>query len=198
VEIGKEPIGPLPAERDLIVNGDFREPLEKGWVSYDEREEPDEAGGRVEIVTSGARQAVLFQRLGENIHHGETGIIQTIDRDIRDYGVLELRLSVMLLYQSLSGGGTRHSEYPIMVRLDYKDAYGNANHWVQGFYYENPANYSTIDGLEIPGTVWYSYESGNLMEILDVKPSHLTSIRIYASGHDYQSMVTEVELVAKE
>jgi hypothetical protein len=199
VEIGKEPIGPLPAERDLIVNGDFREPLEKGWVSYDEREEPDEAGGRVEIVTSGARQAVLFQRLGENIHHGETGIIQTIDRDIRDYGVLELRLSVMLLYQSLSGGGTRHSEYPIMVRLDYKDAYENANHWVQGFYYENPANYSTIDGLEIPRNIWYSYESGNLIEILgDVKPAHLTSIEIYASGHDYQSMVTEVELVAKE
>jgi hypothetical protein len=198
VEIGEEPIGPLPLERNFIDNGDFREPLEKGWVSYDERDDPDEAGGRVEIVTSGARQAVLFQRLGGNIYHGETGIIQTIDRDIRDYGVLQLRLSVMLLYQSLSGGGTRYSEYPIMVRLDYKDAYGNANHKVQGFYYENPANYTINYGLEIPRNVWYSYESGNLIEILDVKPAHLTSIRIYASGWDYQSMVTEVELVAKE
>jgi hypothetical protein len=199
VEIGREPLGPLPAERNLIVNGDFREPLENGWVSYDERNDPDEASGRVEIVTSGARQAVLFQRLGENIHHGETGIIQTIDRDIRDYGILELRLSVMLLYQRLSGGGELDSEYPVMVRLDYKDAYGNANHRVQGFYYENPDDYLIIDGMEIPRNVWYSYESGNLIEILgDVKPAHLTSIKIYASGHDYQSMVTEVELLAKE
>jgi hypothetical protein len=52
--------------------------------------------------------------------------------------------------------------------------------------------------MEIPRNVWYSYESGNLMEILDIKPAHLTSIKIYASGHDYQSMVTEVELLAKE
>jgi len=86
-----------------------------------------------------------------------------------------------------------------MVRLDYQDLYGNANHWVQGFYYQNPDNYLIDNGLEIPPKVWYSYESGNLMEMLgDVKPAHLTSIRIYASGHDYQSMVTEVELVAKE
>ena len=199
VEIGREPLGPLPAERDIIVNGDFREPLEKGWVSYDERDDPDEAEGRVEIVASGARQAVLFQRLGGNIRHAETGIIQTIDRDIRDYGVLQLRLSVLLLYQSLSGGGQLHSEYPIIVRLDYQDLYGNPDHWVQGFYYENPANHLIINGMEIPRNVWYSYESGNLIEILgDVKPAHLTSITIYASGHDYQSMVTEVELVAKE
>jgi len=199
VGIGGEPLGPLPAERNLIVNGDFREPLEKGWARYDERDDPDEASGRMEIVTSGARQAVLFQRLGGNIYRGETGIIQTIDKDVRDYGVLELRLSVMLLYQSLSGGGILHSEYPIIVRLDYKDAYGNPDHWVQGFYYENPANYPIINGMEIPRNVWYSYESGNLMEILgDVKPAHLTSIKIYASGHDYQSMVTEVELLAEE
>ena len=198
VPIGREPSGPLPAERNLIVNGDFREPLEKRWIPYDERDDPDEAEGRVEIVTNGARQAVLFQRLGGNIRHAETGIIQTIDKDIRDYGSLELRLSVKLLYQSLSGGGELHSEYPVMVRLDYRDPYGNPNHWVQGFYYENPANHIIINGTEIPRNVWYSYESGNLMEILDVKPAHLTSIKIYASGHDYQSMVTEVELLAKE
>ncbi len=197
VEIGREPMGPLPAERNLIVNGDFRESLEKGWFPYHDRDDPNEASGRAEIVTSGARQAVLFQRLGGNIYHGETGVIQAINKDVRDYGAVELRLSVMLLYQSLSGGGTRHSEYPIMVRLDYKDAYGNPDHWVQGFYYENPANYPISKGLEIPRNVWYSYESGNLMEILG-KPADLTSIRIYASGHDYQSMVTEVELLAKE
>jgi len=198
VEIGREPTGPLPAERNLIVNGNFREPLEKGWTPFDHRDDPDEAEGRVGIVTSGARQAVFFQRLGGNIKHAETGIIQTLDKDVRDYSFLELRLSVKLLYQSLSGGGVLYSEYPLMVRLDYRDPYGNPNHWVQGFYYENPANYTIFHGLKIPRNVWYSYESDNLMEILEIKPAHLISIKIYASGHDYQSMVTEVELLAKE
>jgi len=51
----------------------------------------------------------------------------------------------------------------------------------------------------IPQNVWYPYESGNLMELLgDARPAYLTSIRIYASGWDYQSMVSNVELLAEE
>ncbi len=36
------------------------------------------------------------------------------------------------------------------------------------------------------------------MEELDIKPATITSIRIYASGWDYQSMASEVQLLAKE
>jgi len=200
VPIGRDPIGPLPAERDLITNGDFKEPLTKGWTVYHEQIDPEEVSGKAEILIVGDRQAVRFWRMGKAANHGETGIIQAIDKDVRDFTSLELHISVRLLDQSLPGAGTLSSEFPVMVRLDYKDLYGNDNSWTYGFYFKDPIeNWSIIDGEKIPGFVWYPYESPNLMEELgDVKPALITSIRIYASGWDYQSMVSQVQLLAKE
>jgi hypothetical protein len=200
VEIGKEPTGPLPAERNLIVNGDFKEPLTMGWEVYHTQDNPEEVNGKAEILIVGDRQAVRFWRMGKATGHGETGIVQFIDKDVRDFTSLELHISVRLLDQSLAGGGTRSSEFPIIVRLDYKDINGNDNFWTHGFYFKDPAeNWPIINGEKIPRLVWYPYESPNLMEQLgDVKPAHITSIRIYASGWDYQSMASQVQLLAKE
>lgn len=102
--------------------------------------------------------------------------------------------------QSLGGGGYLSSEFPIIVRLDYKDAYGNDNFWTHGFYFKDPIeDWPIRDGEKIPRFVWYPYESPNLMEQLgDVKPALITSVRVYASGWDYQSMVSQVQLLAKE
>jgi hypothetical protein len=200
VEIGKEPLGPLPAERDLIVNGDFKEPLTVGWRDYHTQDKAEEVRGKAEILIMGDRQAVRFWRMGKATGHGETGIIQAVDKDVRDFTSLELHISVRLLDQSLAGGGTLSSEFPVIVRLDYKDAYGNDNFWTHGFYFKDPTeNWTIRDGEKIPRYVWYPYESPNLMEELgDIKPALITSVRIYASGWDYQSMVSQVQLLAKE
>jgi hypothetical protein len=199
VEIGREPLGPLPAERDLIVNGDFKEPLTTGWEAYHEQDNPDEVSGKAEIITFGDRQAVRFWRMGKATGHGETGIIQTIDKDVRDFTSLELYISVRLLDQSLAGGGHLSSEFPIIVRLEYRDPNGNDNFWTHGFYFKDPTeNWPIKNGEKVPRYVWYPYESPNLMEELDVKPATITSIRVYASGWDYQSMVSQVQLLAKE
>jgi hypothetical protein len=200
VKIGKEPIGPLPAERDLIVNGDFKEPLTVGWRVYHEQDDPKEVGGKAEIITFGDRQAVRFWRVGKATGHAETRITQVIDKDVRDFTSLELHISVRLLAQSLSGCGYRGSECPVIVRLDYKDINGNDNFWTHGFYFEDPIeNWLILNSDKIPPLVWYPYESPNLMEELgDVKPATITTIRIYASGWDYQSMVSQVQLMAKE
>jgi hypothetical protein len=200
VKIGKEPIGPLPAERDLIVNGDFKEPLTVGWRVYHEQDDPKEVGGKAEIITFGDRQAVRFWRVGKATGHAETRITQVIDKDVRDFTSLELHISVRLLAQSLSGCGYRGSECPVIVRLDYKDINGNDNFWTHGFYFEDPIeNWLILNSDKIPPLVWYPYESPNLMEELgDVKPATITTIRIYASGWDYQSMVSQVQLLAKE
>jgi len=199
VPIGREPLGPLPAERDLIVNGDFKEPLTKGWEVYHEQDNPEEVSGKAEILIVGDRQAVRFWRMGKAAGHGETGIVQDINKDVRDFTSLELHISVRLLDQSLSGCGYRSSECPVIVRLDYKDAYGNDNSWTYGFYFKDPiANWQISDGEKTPHSVWYPYESPNLMEELDVKPATITSIRIYASGWDYQSMASQVQLLAKQ
>lgn len=200
VEVGKAPLGPLPAERDLIINGDFKEPLTVGWEAYHEQDNPEEVSGKAEILIAGDRPAVRFWRMGKAAGHGETGIIQVIDKDVRDFTSLELHISVRLLDQSLAGGGTRSSEFPIIVRLDYKDPNGNDNFWTYGFYFQDPIeNWPITDGEKIPRLVWYPYESPNLMEQLgDVKPAVIKSIRIYASGWDYQSMASQVQLLAKE
>jgi len=200
VEIGREPLGPLPAERDLIVNGDFKEPLAVGWRAYHEQIDPKEVSGKAEILIMGDRQAVRFWRVGKAANHGETGIIQAIDKDVRDFSSLELHISVRLLDQSLPGAGTLSSEFPIIVRLDYKDLYGNDNFWTHGFYFEDPiGDWRILNGEKIPRYVWYPYESPNLMDELgDFKPATITSIRIYASGWDYQSMTSQVQLLAKE
>lgn len=200
VEIGREPLGPLPAERNLVVNGDFKEPLTKGWTVYHEQIDPEEVSGKTEILIMGDRQAVRFWRMGKASNHGETGIIQVIDKDVRDFTSLALHISARLLDQSLPGAGTLSSEFPVMVRLDYKDINGNDNFWTHGFYFKDPvADWRIVNGEKIPRYVWYPYESPNLMEELgDVKPALITSVRVYASGWDYQSMASQVQLLAKE
>lgn len=200
VEIGREPMGPLPAERDLIVNGDFKEPLTVGWRVYHYQVDEKEVGGKAEIIVTGDRYAVRFWRMGKATNHAETGIIQVINKDVHDIASLTLHISVKLLDQSLPGAGYLSSEFPVMVRLDYKDINGNDNFWTHGFYFKDPIeNWPIINGEKIPRLVWYPYESPNLMEELrEVKPALITSIRIYASGWDYQSMVSQVQLLAKE
>jgi hypothetical protein len=55
-----------------------------------------------------------------------------------------------------------------------------------------------VGGEKIPPFNWYTYQSPNLMELLsDTRPARINSIRIYASGWNYQSMVSEVYLFAQ-
>lgn len=200
IAMGEAPADPMPATQPLVVNGNFQKDLSAGWIDYNEQGvDGGEVDGEIEIVSSGNRRAVLFSRMGEDGNHCETGIRQKIDKDIRDYTSLKLHLDVQLIYQSLSGGGFQGSEYPIMVRLDYKDPYGNDQFWVHGFYYQNDDNYPIPEfGERIPRYVWYPYETGNLLEILaDTRPTHIKEIRIYASGWEYQSMISEVGLTVE-
>ncbi len=47
---------------------------------------------------------------------------------------------------------------------------------------------------------WFLYDSPNLMEIVpeEIRPARIQLIRVYASGHSYDSMVTDIELLAQE
>ncbi|MGQ9625801.1 MAG: FecR domain-containing protein [Anaerolineae bacterium] len=198
VEIGQSPLDPVPADRNLMVNGSFKEGL-KGWQVYNEQGvDGGKIDGTVEVVIVGDRETVSFSRMGEEGNHCETGITQKIDKDVRDYTSLKIRLDVRLIYQSLSGGGYLSSEFPIIVRLDYKDPYGIDRFWTHGFYYQNKDNYPIQNGEQIPRYRWYPYESENLMDALgDVRPTYITGLRIYASGWNYQSQVAEVGLIVK-
>jgi hypothetical protein len=196
---------PMPAAQNLVANGNFVEPLTPAWQVdvFQATADPDPA--KAEIVTTSGRKAVFFSRMGKDGVHNEAGISQVINRDVLDFESLVLRMDVNLLHQSLAGGGYLSSEFPVMVRIDYKDTYGIDRFWIHGFYYQNVDAYPIQSDLwgrpigeAIPQAVWYPFESDNLLKALgDLRPARIHSIRIYASGWNFQSMVSEVGLIAE-
>lgn len=208
VALNEAPTGPLPAAQNLIVNGDFRRaiaaspltqgPLAEGWVVYNNQGGDGGAvDGTVELVSVDGRRAVRFLRTNSRNNHGETGIRQTLNKLVAPYDSLKLRFDVKLINQSLSGGGQLNSEFPLMVRVNYKDIYGNDNHLVRGFYYKNPDDFHVDEiGRQIPPDTWFQFEIPDLTSELQ-DPLIITSIQVYASGWDYESLVSEVGLTAE-
>jgi hypothetical protein len=199
VETGQPPAPAMKAERDLIVNGDFAAPLSTGWVDFnDQGADGGDVDGVVSVVVNEGRRAVRFDRAGGEFNHCETIIEQQLNRDLPDpLTTLRVRASIKLVNQSLSGGGYLSSEYPLMIRIRYRDIYQSENEWVHGFYYQNFNNNPTMNGQEIPQDKWYFYESENLADVLPVTPSRILWLRVYASGWSYDSFVTGISLIVE-
>lgn len=192
------PLPPMPAQQDLIVNGDFRDPLARGWnIVREVGTDPNAAVGLITPVTMSDRSVVQILRSNAGTSSAITGIIQTINKEVSDYRTVRLAADIRLHYQSLSGGGILSSEYPLILRLKYRDQYGSEGEWVHGFYYQNVNNNPTVNGEYIPQDVWVPFESGNLLELAEPRPFFITSLQIYASGWDYESYVTAVRLIVE-
>lgn len=202
VALGAPPAEPAAAGDNLITNGDFEEPLgPPHWLATTYPED-DPSAGQAEIVQEGGRNAVRFSRINQPPNHTEVAITQVLDRDVLDYEMINLLLDVQLHWQSLPGAGEQSSEFPLMFRLDYEDVYGNHQFWTHGFYYRDPpAQWVVTGGEKIPQDTWVPFESGNLSQRLQQQglppPAHLNYLKIYASGHNYDSMVAEVRIVAR-
>jgi len=193
-QVGEIPLEVLPAARNLLVNGDFRQPLEMGWESYFVE------AGTVQTTTVEGRPAARFFR--EGVGHAEVGIRQTLNYDVRDFTSLVLHLSVMVRSQSIAACGMAGSECPIIVRIDYQDVYGGDRVWYHGFYSTaappKPADWYLYEWSEaVPPQTWITYDSENLMTH-NPPPALIKSVTIYASGHAFEALVTEVELLAQE
>jgi len=191
--------GPLPSGRNLLVNGDFGAGLALGWEVYnDQGGDGGTIDGQVQLLDADGQRIVRFERGGGQSDHSETGIRQSLKKDVTDYVSLRIRADLRLLEQSLSGGGFLGSEFPLMVRLNYRDARGDPQVYYWGFYYQNPSNYPTPFADMIERNVWLPYESPDLMAVLgDRKPAYLDSIQVYASGHDYLSEVSAMQVVVE-
>lgn len=208
VRLGQAASPPLAAARDLIHNGAFENalailpieegPVADGWVAYyDQGGDGDSVNGTVEIGTWGGERAVRFYRTGSNNNHGETGIKQDLENKyVGDYRVLRLVARINIVHQSLSGGGYLSSEFPVILRINYRDAYGSESHWTHGFYYQNPANFHIENGELVARNTWYTYETGNLREMIP-EMDFISSIQVYASGWDYEAFVSEISLIAE-
>jgi len=197
VQFGQPPLAPLKAERDLVVNGDFASPLSTGWTVFnDQGGDGGELDGTATLAVDEGRRAVRLLRPGTEINHCETIIEQVMNRDLADpLTTLKVQLTIKLVDQTLSGGGYLSSEYPLMIRIRYRDIYGSEDEWIHGFYYQNADNNPTMNGQEIPRGTWYFYESENLLDVLRIKPQRIVWLRVYASGWGYESYVSQVSLV---
>jgi len=199
--------GPLPAEQNLIVNGDLSQGLEVGWIIH-----ASDPSAQVSLTETESQPAARFQH--DLAEPSEVSLVQTLNRNVRDLESLVLHLKVRVNYHSLSVCGSQGSECPVMVRIDYIDAAGGNRQWVHGFYaFEDPALSSELpyycltcpeptsgNHHRVPEQSWFLYDSPNLMETLapEFRPAIIQSVRIYASGHNYDSMVTGIELLAQE
>jgi hypothetical protein len=197
----------LSAEENLVRNGSFTGSVLDTWSAY--RVADYLTPGVVQFEERDGRNTAYFSRQGDDIAHNEVGIVQQIDQDVRGYDQLTLQLDVNILWQSLSGAGISSSEFPVRVEINYTDVYGKDLNWGYGFYYRDPED--QIPDVQIPKVPenlgvkivqaqWYHYASENLIDLWgqqNTRPARINSIRIYASGWNYRSMVSEVYLIAQ-
>ena len=203
-------VGPQPAPRNLVTNGDFQAQLD-GWTSYNKDIEiAGEPEGQVRPIKLDAQWAAVIEREGKG--HDETGISQQLDADIHDFSFLQLYLSLRIEEQNVPVCGKDGSECPVMVRINYQDTYGADREWLQGFYSmldtNTPGNQPVCttcstrnEHIRVPENTWYPYLSPNLIPLLSQDgqpPASITSITIYASGHTYRAAIAEVELIGQE
>ncbi|MEA3408182.1 MAG: hypothetical protein U9R48_08910 [Chloroflexota bacterium] len=198
VALGQPPGTPVDAARNLVVNGDFSAGFE-GWRLFnDQGNDGGKVDGTFSLVVDEGRRAVGLLRDGGLGNHCETILEQTIDRTIPEpVSSLVVRATVKVRYQSLSGGGYLSSEYPLMIRITYRDSYDSETEWVKGFYYQNVQNNPTAFGLRIPQDRWYFFQSENLLESLPIRPYRILRLRVYAAGWDYESLISDINLIVE-
>jgi len=199
VALNQAPRSATGMARNLVVNGDFLEPLDESWRAYnDQGTDGGAADGQAQVITDEGRRAARFLRTDAQGNHCETVLEQALDRQLPDQmTTLVVRAMVKVRYQGLSGGGYLSSEYPLMIRLIYRDVYDSETEWVQGFYYQNDAGNPTMYGLQVPQDRWYYFESDDLLEQLPLRPYKLVRLRIYASGWDYESLISDFSLIVE-
>ncbi|MBI3363151.1 MAG: hypothetical protein HY023_18775 [Chloroflexi bacterium] len=207
---GKQPLGALPPERNLLASDGFAGSLGTVWSVYQNQYDPADRPGLVDESSSRGRPAAHFLRDGRN--WGQIGLRQELNRDVRDIRELRLHLAALILQQDLTKCGSLGSECPVMAKIEFLDTSGTRREWLQGFYSDSnflgdvPTSCVTCPPptgphIRIPKATWYIYDSPNLIDQMNragLTPASIISISIYASGHLFESMVSEVELLALE
>ena len=164
--------------------------------------------GTVSFRRFDARSAVGLRRVNNAQSNGQVRCTQNFEDGGLDVGGIDsLRVLATLRpnYQSLSVCGQEASECPLMLKLDYEDSLGRAISWYRGFYYAEDVSGNARrrcdsciqDHVEINQGVWYTFDSDNLIRLIAeaVRPVRIKSLSFYASGHQFDTSVSEVLLL---
>lgn len=192
------------AQQNLIRNGSFTPPVLDSWQSYQGPEGIQEPGSVSFTEREGRKVAYFIHQASEN-YHNEVGIRQEINKKVDIYDSLIFQMDVNILFQNLPGAGYMNTEFPVRFEISYTDQYGKDLDWGYGFYYRKPeppgpSEVEAEKGEQVLQAQWHTYRSPNIIQLLDqqgIRPSRINSIRIYASGWNYESQVSEVNLYAE-
>ncbi|MBZ0306758.1 MAG: hypothetical protein K8I82_11880, partial [Anaerolineae bacterium] len=180
-------------DNPLFLNSLGSAPIPDGW-GCEHGLNTDSAS--YHMTTFEGRRSVYVKREGQGLGPGATLCKQLLGlngADVIPYSSLHIRSTLNVRAHSLSICGIKASECVLMLRLYYKNEYGQDMEWIHGFY---SFNYTPGDGTPIqcdtcltphdqitPGN-WYTYESPNLMNLPEGRrPTTITRIEFYASGH---------------
>ncbi|MBI2938890.1 MAG: FecR domain-containing protein [Chloroflexi bacterium] len=188
-------IQPRSAERNLIGNGDFRDGL-AGWQAGN-RDVEDATAGTITVVEQDERKIARLAR-GESLKHAETYLHYPLNHDVTDYQDLHLALDLKIAEQSLAGGGWVGSEYPVLVRLRYRDSLGSEALWQRGFYIQNRDGHPTTYGHQVDPQTWNTLRVDLFdSDTVTPRPATLLWLEIVASGWRYESYVANIKLLAE-
>ena len=164
--------------------------------------------GRVSFEEFDGRMGIRLRRLNNATSHGEINCGYQFDGDgldVSQYDSIKVIATFYLKDQSLSQCGNEGSECPLMIRIDYQDSLPVSRHWIRGFHYDKEVItdfYTRCDTciqehLIINKRVWYTFESENLLTLIDEvnHPKRLNTIQFYASGHQFDTVVGEIVLL---
>jgi len=192
--------------QSVMTNDDGESIMPPGWgCRVNQNELPR---GTSTIEEFDGRRVVRLKRLDNATSNGEVGCVQpfgTDGLDVTGYESMRVVSTFNLNYQSLSKCGIAGSECPLMLLVTYDDNLGITRRWFRGFYYDEliSAEYPTRcasclqDHQNINEKVWYTFESDNLFNLIDEerRPTRIRSIEFYASGHQFDTMVSEMMIL---
>ncbi|NPV66816.1 MAG: hypothetical protein HPY64_06695 [Anaerolineae bacterium] len=208
---------------DLLPDGSFdtfnpADPsLSSEWGCYTLRDDTTAAEGSYRREIINGRSVMHITRVEEPgkpaNNHAETGCLQYLNTisdplPVTQYNYLELRATMQIRDRPLmlSTCGQRGSECPVMIVISYRNQYDQEQQWIHGFYtrYDQavgwPLRCDTCaqDHEQLNKDTWYTYTSGNLLQLLpqDQRPVAISSVKFYASGHEYEVLLSEVALLA--
>jgi hypothetical protein len=211
-----QPAGaPTAARRDFVTNSQFG-PLGASGCDLKEQFAPwaarctpgqiDGGFGRLTTVSETLDgqeiSALEISRALSSTDPANTGVKQLLDVGITDQPSLSLTADLKVFEQNIPGGGQSGSEYPIIVRINYYDAFGGANTRIWGFYITPPptgtipTNPSLVEARAVTPGEWVPlrFELRGLIP----QPVRLESIEVYASGQGYRARITNVAIIGAE
>ena len=207
---GKAPQEGRPIASQLIQNGAFLDPLGGTWddVSSQGADQKNTPAGRRDIVTEtteegGTYNILRFHRYGQEDFY-ESGIKQEINYTaplvIKN---INLSFDYKVVAQDPSGGGEQGYEFPLIVQIDYtvSDPRGKQN-TLFNFYVEPPSTGRTFVLKDN-----YGYHSQKVskdewtqlrfdLRTLDPNLISIDRIKISAKGHNFDSYITNINLIA--